>query len=187
MKVKPGSGESLVSEDGNVKTHKDGYTATTKYPVTKSYQEQFNRLGRIHRRLERMVEGRAHDMESDDYKDEIYIFFLICHHVKDWLIKDEAFPASDKEVEDYINSNKELQICADICNGHKHFRLDRKPRSTEQPSVGGHTFEVKLGRNVEIKITFIIDTVSGPMDGFELATKCVDLWKTFIVKNGGTI
>jgi hypothetical protein len=186
MRQKPGSGKSLVSEDGDFKIHKGGYTATTKYPATKSYQEQFYRLARAHRRLKRMVEGRAHDMESDDYRDEIFGFFLNCHILKDWLKKDKGFSASDK-VEDYINSNEELQISADICNGHKHFGLDKEPRSTEQPSVGGHIFDVKLGQDVTIKVTFTIDTVSGPRDGFELATKCVDLWKTFILRNGGSI
>lgn len=203
MKMKV-AGESIVSKDGRVKMDGDGLTSTTedgavavktdkdsltfteteKYSAP-SYREQFDRLVRSYQRLEKIDKGRAHDMHSENYRDEIYVFFMNCHHLKDWLKKDTEFPASETEVESHINSHKELQICADICNAHKHFRLDNS-RSVEQPNVGSQNIERKFrARKVVVKIKFTIDTASGPIDGFELATKCLDLWKSFILKNGG--
>ncbi|MGQ0557601.1 MAG: hypothetical protein ACT4PN_16845 [Nitrospiraceae bacterium] len=182
MKVKA-SGESMVSEDGRIKINKDGLTFTTteKDSDIRSYRDQWDRLIRSYERLKKMDEGRADEIHSENYRDEIYAFFMNCHHLKDWLLNDSEFPARTK-VESYINSKKELQICADICNAHKHLHLTKKPRSAEQPKVGDLNIESKLtARRVGVvRIEFTIDTASGPVNGFELATKCVDLWRTFI-------
>ena len=186
MKVKL-SGESTVSEGGGIKIDKDGITWSTRGNGSdiSSYRDQWGRLKRSHQRLKQMDEGQADDIHSENYRDEIYAFFMNCHHLKDWLINDPGFPASKTEVDCYINSNKELQICADICNAHKHFRLS-KPRSAEEPKVGDLNIESKLtARRVGVvRIEFTIDTTSGPVDGFKLATKCVELWRTFILGNG---
>ena len=151
-----------------------------------SYREQFERLIRNYLRLARIDQGRQHDMHSDNYRDDVYSFFLNCYHLKDWLINDSGFPAASTEVENYINAHHELQLCADICNAHKHLQLNR-PRSAENPRVGGQQMDVKLGEGEQaIKIKFTIDTASGPRDAFELATKCLELWKQFIANKGGT-
>ena len=151
-----------------------------------SYREQLQRLERNYLRLAEIDQGRRHDMGCENYRDEVFFFFLNCYHLKDWLINDSDFPGSQAEVENYINVNQELQLCADICNAHKHLRLD-SPRSTENPSVGGQKIELKLGAGeAAIKIKFTIDTTSGPCDAFELATRCLALWKEFIVIKGGT-
>ncbi len=125
-------------------------------------------------------------MGCENYRDEVYSFFLNCYHLKDWLINDSCFPGSRPDVEDYINANQELQLCADICNAHKHLRLD-SPRSKENPHVGGQKIDLELrDGEAAIKIKFTIDTASGPLDAFELATRCLELWKQFIVIRGGT-
>jgi len=152
-----------------------------------SYREQLQRLERNYQRLAEIDQGRRHDMGCENYRDEVYFFFLNCCHLKDWLINDSGFPESKAEVENYINVNQELQLCADICNAHKHLRLDSS-RSAENPRVGSQKIDLKLGAGeAAIKIQFTIDTVSGPRDAFELATKCLGLWKAFIAKKGGTI
>jgi hypothetical protein len=174
---------------GDIKINKDAIAVTTteKGSVNAGYQEQVDRLKRSYQRLAEIDKGRTHDMYSEFYRDEIYVFFMNCHHLKDWLAKDSQFSASKTEVDDYINSNKELQICADICNAHKHFRLDEpRKRSAEQPSVGDQNIELKLkAREIVVRAKFTIDTASGPLDGFELATRCLDLWKAFILEKGG--
>lgn len=174
------------SEDGRIKIDPNSILVSdTKEPGVHSYREQFERLLRSYARLESIYKGRAHDTRSENYRDEVYTFFSNCYHLKDWLKNDPGFSGA-KEVENYINANQELQLCADICNAHKHFRLD-KPRSTEQPRVGGQKIDLKLGaREIAIKVKFTIDTGSGPIDAFDLATKCLELWKAFLVKNGDT-
>ena len=151
----------------------------------RSYREQFERLVRVYARLAQIDQGRRHDMHSENYRDEVYTFFLNCHHLKDWLINDPEFSGNATAVENYINANRELQLCADICNGHKHLILN-EPRSPENPTIGGQNITLQLGAGEpEIKVKFTVDTVTGPLDAFGLATRCLELWKAFIVKNGG--
>ena len=52
------------------------------------YQEQYDRTKRWYDRLTAIDQGRAHDMASDHYVDEIYAFFLNCYHLKDWIKND---------------------------------------------------------------------------------------------------
>jgi hypothetical protein len=148
-----------------------------------SYTEQMERLKRCYGRLSQIDTGRRHDMHSENYRDELYTFFLNCYHLKDWLKNDNTFQVNGNVVEGYINNNDDLKLCADICNGIKHFTLNN-PRSTESPSVGGQKISLKLGSGEpEISIKFIIDTTSGPRDGFELATNCLDLWQNFLLQH----
>ena len=81
-----------------------------------SYREQVQRLERNYQRLAQIDQGRRHDMGCENYRDEVYFFFLNCYHLKDWLINDSGFPGSSTDVENYINANQELQVCADICS-----------------------------------------------------------------------
>jgi hypothetical protein len=150
-----------------------------------SHREQFERLVRNYQRLAQIERGRKHDMPSEHYRDDVYSFFLNCYHLKDWLINDLDFPATSAEIESYINAHQELQLCADIRNAHKHLQL-KKPRSAENPSVGGQQIHLTLGpEEPAIKIKFTIDTASGPRDAFDLATKCLELWRQFIISKGG--
>lgn len=147
------------------------------------YSEQLDRLKRSFSRLAKINIGKKHDLPSENYRDELFTFFLNCYHLKDWLKNDSNFQVNGSTVENFINGNDDLKICADICNGHKHFSLNN-PRSTESPTVGGQNISLKLGAGEpEISIKFIIDTNSGPRDGFELATNCLKLWEDFIAQN----
>lgn len=168
MKVKL-SGESIVSEGAGIKIAKDGFTTTKteKSSIIPSYRDQWNRLKRSYQRLKEMDEGRAYSIHSENYQDEIYTFFMNCYHLKDWLKRDLKFRAHN-EVEDYVKLNEALLVCADICNAHKHFHLDN-PRSGKEPKVGSLNVESKLKvREVSVQVKFIIDSATGPMDGFEL-------------------
>lgn len=148
--------------------------------ILSNYQEQFERLNRWYKRFKEINNGRIHDKSSEFYKDDVYAFFMNCYHLKDWIINDPATEADDKLVENYINKNRELLICADICNGLKHFRL-KKERSKESPKLGGMKAKVHLGTEpTTIAVEYEINTSSGPIDAFDLATKCMKAWEDFI-------
>ncbi len=146
------------------------------------YTDQLERLKRSYWRLSQIDNGREHNMHSENYRDELYTFFLNCYHLKDWLKNDASFHINASAVEDYINNNNDLKLCADICNSHKHFTLNN-PRSSQSPSAGGQNTHIIFGSGKpEISIKFIIGTTSGPRDGFELATNCLNLWESFIAQ-----
>jgi len=143
-------------------------------------------MKRWHERFSAIDQGRLHDMPSDTYLDEIYSFFQNCYHLKDWIKNDEAIPSHvQQSVESYINSNRSLKLCADICNSLKHLRLTSS-RSGESPTFGRKQFAVSLGTGVPttISLKYEVDTSSGPIDAFSLATECITAWDTLLQTYG---
>ena len=103
-----------------------------------------------------------------------------CYHLKDWIKNDPASSSIAGRVEDYISSTPDLSLCADICNGLKHLVLNRG-RSGEDPEFGPRKFDVGVGTHpTTIAVHYTINTNSGPIDAFSLATKCLKDWKSFI-------
>ena len=153
---------------------------------TPRYREQYNRMRRWYERFSAIDQGREHSVYSDNYLDEIYSFFQNCYHLKDWIIVDKAIPADVKgSVETYINSNRSLRLCADICNSLKHLHITSN-RSGESPAFSRKRFAVGLGAGVSttISLKYAVDTNSGSKDAFRLATDCVTAWDTFLQSRG---
>jgi len=147
------------------------------------YQEQWDRVKRYYKLFEKIDQGRLHDCPSDYYQDEVYAFFLNCYHLKDWIKNDKSVGVADIEskVEKFINNNKELRLCADICNSIKHLERTSS-RSNQDPQFAGREYKMQSDEyGITISAKYIIDTSSGPVDAFQLATKCLELWENFIV------
>jgi hypothetical protein len=149
------------------------------------YREQYDRMKRWYDRFVALDQGRSHDVPSDNYLDEIYAFFMNCYHLKDWIKHDGTVaPTVQQAVEPHINSSRPLKLCADICNSLKHLSLTSS-RSGENPAFGKKQFGLALGTGpTTINLKYEIDTATGPIDAFQLATECVDAWDTFLAANG---
>jgi len=158
--------------------------------VATKYTEQLGRVKRYFARFKQINDGMVHDQSSDHYSDDVYAFFQNCYHLKDW-IKNDAACSAWSDVENYINSNPDLRICADLCNGQKHLVLTR-PRSPENPSFAGENITLKIAdgfgvkESIDISMKFKIATTSGDMDAFQLAERCVAAWEQYIRANVGT-
>ena len=151
------------------------------------YREQYERMIRWYERFKDINHGRQHTVASENYVDEIYAFFLNCYHLKDWIRNDPNVPQAVQQiVEKHINANRPLRLCADICNSLKHLRLDRHPRSGENPVFGSKSIKVGLGPGIptSIALEYDVDTDSGRVDAFSLATECVAAWDAFLSGNG---
>jgi len=147
------------------------------------YMEQFERVKRWYERFRSIDQGRQHNLPSEYYQDEVYAFFLNCYHLKDWIKNDGSVGAAAAKAEEFINNSKELSLCADICNGLKHLKLT-STRSYQEPRFGKRKFHLVLGGpETTIAVKYSIDTSNGPIDAFELATKCLRAWKNFIASN----
>jgi len=147
------------------------------------YLEQFDRVKRWYERFALIDGGRQHDQPSDNYQDEVYTFFINCFHLKDWLKNDGSVEVDAKEIEDFVKNNKELNLCRDICNGIKHLKLTA-PRSGQDPEFGQRKYHLHVGKSpTTISAKYTIDTASGPIDAFKLATKCLQAWESFIQSN----
>lgn len=149
------------------------------------YREQYDRMKRWYDRFVSLNQGRSHDVPSDNYLDEIYAFFMNCYHLKDWIKNDGTVaPIIQRTVEPYINSSRPLKLCADICNSLKHLSLTSS-RSAENPAFGKKHFVLALGTGpTTINLKYEIDTTSGTIDAFQLATECVGAWDSFLTAHG---
>ena len=148
-------------------------------------REQYDRMRRWYDRFVALDQGRPHDVPSDNYLDEIYAFFMNCYHLKDWIKHDSTVAATVQQaVEPHINSNRPLKLCADICNSLKHRRL-MSSRSGEGPTFSKKDFGLTLGTApTTINLKYEVNTTTGPVDAFQLATECVDAWDAFLTANG---
>lgn len=155
---------------------------------TKSYSNQFERMKRYLARFKQINDGKTHDLTSPHYEDDVYAFFQTCYHLKDW-IKADPTCLNWGCVENLINTNTDLAICADLANALKHLSRTRKMRSTANPSFAGSHVHLNITDGIDthegvyIAIDYKISTASGDIDAFELAERCVAIWENFINSN----
>ena len=112
---------------------------------------------------------------------EIFSFFEICYHLKDWIIEDpDPHPRSD--VEAYVRDSPALRICADICNRLKHRRL-RRQRSKSPLGLFKLTSITTIGPDPKAATVSIpkatITTERGEECCYALATECLGEWHRY--------
>ena len=151
----------------------------------KPYLEQFERLKRWHERLidiqrSLSVKDSLYSKYDDaDFEvDTFYAFFMNSYHLKDWLLSSGV--VKKKEVEDFINTNLELKICRDLCNGSKHLNLTSP--STRSGPFGIATLH-KEYTPIGKKRSYCV-LAEGKHDVFDLANRCVAIWAEFLQSKG---
>jgi len=92
--------------------------------ILSGWREQYDRMIRSHARL-LSVTDRSTALGSDDARDALVHFFEDAYHLKDWIGNDVTLSRRRFDVEKAVNNSMRLTICADICNGVKHFNLRR--------------------------------------------------------------
>ena len=156
----------------------------------RKYQEQFARMKRWYERIKKIDQGEPHDLSyinlsPDYYYNEVYAFFQNCYHLKDWIKNDDTVKLPEKNVDNFIKQNECMSLCADICIGIKHLEQKSSTWSGQVPKFKGREFSLSLGGEPEpiIKVKFSIETKTGTIDAFELASECVRKWGEFIKDN----
>lgn len=149
---------------------------------------QFFRTERWLGRLQAIYNGEHTPVGNwDDPLDHVLAFFLNCYHIKDWLKagpdwhKDVPLEVREKAVEQFVEETEVLRICADLCNGNKHYRLRRGPRSGTAPELMAVHHKVDTSTNPPTKTTrYTLCTARGNDDALQLATECFECWRKFI-------
>jgi hypothetical protein len=126
----------------------------------------------------------------DETLDHVLAFFLNCHHIKDWLKSGPEWhdnvDSSVKKmaVEQFVTESEALTICADLCNGNKHFHFDRDLRSGTAPTFGSVHINVDTTKATPVKtIRYTLKTKRGDTDAYALAEECLELWRGFIFRD----
>jgi len=156
----------------------------------RKHQEQFARMKRWYERIKKIDQGEPHDLSyinlpPDYYYDEVYAFFQNCYHLKDWIKNDDTVKLLKEDVEDFIKRHECMCLCADICNSTKHLNLTRPPKSGQVPEFKRRELSLRLEGGPEpiINDKFFIETKTGTVNAFELASECVRKWGEFIKDN----
>jgi hypothetical protein len=102
--------------------------------ISTGWREQYDRMHRSYELLLAVSRGEHPDARSSDSaRDALYHFFQDAYHLRDWIAT--TTPAIGGQIEERIHASKPLCLCADLCNGTKHFRLDL----SHKPKTGDHT------------------------------------------------
>src|ERR1700752_277864 len=149
--------------------------------MEKFYQEQVERIDRLMKIVEASDPYKV--MSGLSFYDVIVFTCQSMWHLKDWILNDPHFGASDQAaLSKDIHAVRCLLVCADIANGSKHLSLSR-------PRVGGALSEA-TGLHVDtekgICQEFYYVCCSNPADelhGIEIRTllrRCRDSWEQII-------
>lgn len=146
--------------------------------------EQLERTRRYLKRIRNIYSGVPYIEETREYyTDDIYSFFIHCHHIRDWIAELNLTGITKKDLNEFVRKHNELRICADFCNGTKHCSIKEKLLwTTRQPHLVSKKFESE-GRNNVIYTTkgaFEIMSEGKFYDALKLAESCMNLWDNFI-------
>lgn len=153
-----------------------------------SAYHQFLRVKRYLKKVRLIATKQFPEGVDDHVEDEVYAFFLNCHHLKDWVSKDSSLGIGQEKVTKFIESETCLTICADLANAHKHRGLAANKRSRKKPlpkempdfiypicvHINQRIKPVTLGLEAKIKSDY------GEYDYLDLAEECVKAWEIFL-------
>lgn len=157
--------------------------------MSQTFLPQLHRASRYLNRIRAMYKGifssTGHDPLS--YEDDLISFFIHCYHIKDWVV--QSGEIEKRVAEEFINTQKALKICADICNGSKHFKVIRSLRSGAQPKLAYKklsysTWLTGSGGGEVLQVGFVVSSNGLEIDALELAENCMDTWCAFLRDRG---
>jgi hypothetical protein len=149
----------------------------------KLYQRQFERVERWYNRLQKMKDADMSNFPDamNLVSDTMYAFFINCYHLKDWIINDELVTLPNKKtiIKEFIENNDCMKLCADVCNGTKHLKLNHI-RNDVQPRP---MHRIIIDKNGNIEISHFVEIDGKEKDFFELSTECIEKWREFFREN----
>jgi hypothetical protein len=155
--------------------------------ILSGWREQYDRMGRSLDRLTRAATGIDH-ASSDDARDLLFHFFQDAYHLKDWIKND--LTTLGRDVEDFINGSTPLSLCADLCNGTKHFRLTTTRTGDvatgfESQSVTVRPAPVGSGRIAAPALhSWTVMSGGRDHDALALAGEVAAEWRAWLMKQG---
>jgi len=124
---------------------------------------------RMHRWYDRVVSAETPD------QDFLLAFFQNCYALRDWLINTGTLNA--KDLNSFVGQSGYMQMCRDLSNGSKHFKIDQAPR--DQDFVILREYD---GPSRPPRLTLLSN--GDQMDLLDLAKKCLSEWDAFLSQHG---
>jgi hypothetical protein len=139
------------------------------------------------RRNEKGFDGAGSPEHFENALDDVFAFFLIAYHVKDWIVQSGEYNVTMAQANRFIAKHRELRACADLCNTTKHLELRQSwTKNTAQISEACTfmNFSGKTATAPEIihhtAYYFAIKSEGREYLVSKLAEKCIELWGTFL-------
>ena len=146
-----------------------------KLPISVRYH--YARLKYQYKKMPLIKEGSE---LNGNIEFELYAFFEICYHLKDWFKLDDKYDRN--HVEEFINNSVALRISADICNRMKHGKL-----TTYRSENLGHFnlhLHIKSGTSsnkyTSALTSATIETQRGIECCYALADECMQEWERYV-------
>jgi len=122
---------------------------------------------------------------EENRRDDFYAFFVCGYHLADWIRNDESV-AEDVRTSAWESRNKgALRLAADVANGFKHLRRDRRPSvdAGAKVSAGGG---MHVGQSEAAPSGFVIEGEGAQAweDAIALADGCIEEWNRFLHEHG---
>ncbi len=142
-----------------------------------SWQGQYNRMIRWSKKFNDFeLKEKELETKTDDYFDALYACFQNIFFLKDWLCQETNL--SSNELNNFINENKEIGICRDICNGTKHYNITNASVDKEFGIIRRYNPFHKTLNVPEFEIIICAD--GDIYEPSELILKSISLWDNFI-------
>jgi len=145
-------------------------------PWGHSLHIHIQRVNRWYTRLNNLYRGSIQE-HPEMALDQMLVFFIFCHQLKDWMIKETSIPKL--LIEEYVSQNACLAICADLANGVKHLGVGDR----HAPRTGGdlRAREAYIITDSGSVLPRPIITLDGEqVDVEDLATECIQKWNVFL-------
>ena len=137
-------------------------------------------IARVSRWRERVVTA-ANGEPSADELDFLLAFFESAYHLRHWLVETGAL--SNVEVDGYVASHIELQLCHDIANGFKHHNLRRPSIDAEFAIVNQYVPPNERGRRYRFPNGEWTILANGTQFGLvDLSERVWLLWNQFFTR-----
>jgi hypothetical protein len=145
------------------------------------WASQFRRMLRWHANLQEVRRARSAEPTMEHECDTVYIFFQNAFHLRDWILEDH--PGLESDIRALFEKSRDLQLCRDICNGTKHYRL-KYPSVDGDIAIGPEYVPADApGERPHINETWFVLAAGQRTDVFDLADRCVERWKEFLRKH----
>jgi len=120
--------------------------------------------------------------KADEYLDFVLAFFLNCYALRDWLQKSQMVSAIDLDT--LFRANSDLQICRDICNGSKHFEINKPSIDAKFSIVREYVPDPYYGRLAYPVERLVILAGQHQREIAELVQACLKAWSDFLHARG---
>lgn len=153
-------------------------------PKGKRYLSQYSSVLHSYDVFKKIDCGDWSGHSLKEHHDQMHAFFVECYSLKDWIKNDISEEDLDENVENFINKNVCLKLCADIANGKKHLELNKPPRYGVDTNLRYEVHLNEVENNPRVRTKMYIDSDSGiRLDSFDVATQCLLKWTEFLKRN----